>query len=425
MKTRNRFTALVFSTFALAAISCKQEAPKETEPQEIIQNKVDYVSFSDDVAFMKNHTEIITLSDPSGNAKVALAPALQGRVMTSAADGDNGRSFGWINRSLFSSGEEQEHIHIYGGEERFWLGPEGGQYSIFFEKGAEFTLEDWYTPKLIDTEPFDMKSSSSNKAVFTKEASLVNYSGFQFDLAIEREIAVLSQAAIQRELGLAAFGNSIKAVAYQTTNTLSNTGEVNWDKKTGLLSIWLLGMYNASPATTVVIPFVPGSENDLGKPVTDDYFGKVPGERLIVKDSLMYFSGDAKFRSKIGLSPSRSKDLLGSYDAASKVLTIVKYNKPLYVSDYVNSLWQIQEEPYAGDVINSYNDGPPAPGEDQLGQFYELETSSPALELKAGKSATHVQITCHFQGSETSLNELSEQLLGVSLNEIKSIFETK
>jgi hypothetical protein len=26
------------------------------------------------------------------------------------------------------------HINVFGGEDRFWLGPEGGQFSIFFAK---------------------------------------------------------------------------------------------------------------------------------------------------------------------------------------------------------------------------------------------------------------------------------------------------
>ena len=425
MKTKKLFNALVFSTLALVILSCKQKAPKEPDSQEVMEEEADYVSYANDVAFMKNHTDVISLTDKSGKSKVAVAPNLQGRVMTSSADGDAGRSFGWINRGLFTSGEKQEHIHIFGGEERFWLGPEGGQYSIFFKKGTEFTLDDWYTPKLIDLEPFDIKSVSSEKAIFTKKASLVNYSGFQFDLGIEREVAVLSEETIQTELGLTDFSEAIKAVGYQTKNTLSNTGQSDWKKDTGLLSIWMLGMYNASPATTIIIPFEPGSEADLGKPVTDDYFGKVPAERLVVKDSVMYFSGDAKFRSKIGLSPSRAKSLLGSYDAANTILTIVKYNKPEDAIDYVNSLWELQEEPYKGDVVNSYNDGAPAPGEKQLGQFYELETSSPALALKAGESATHIQTTFHFQGSEASLNVLSKELLGVSLKEIKSTFASK
>ncbi|HWI59096.1 MAG TPA: DUF6786 family protein, partial [Bacillota bacterium] len=89
-------------------------------------------TFGDDAAFLKKHTEVIVLSDAKGLAKVALAPAWQGRVMTSTAKGDAGASFGWINRELIASGKLQPHINVFGGEDRFWLGPEGGQFSIFF-----------------------------------------------------------------------------------------------------------------------------------------------------------------------------------------------------------------------------------------------------------------------------------------------------
>nr|WP_299070149.1 DUF6786 family protein [uncultured Allomuricauda sp.] len=404
---------LLLFTF-LAGCNTKKTESKP-EPVE------DYTSFADDLTFMSEYTDVIELSEPSGQGKIAVSAALQGRVMTSSAAGSEGRSYGWINRELFASRDTLEHINVFGGEERFWLGPEGGQYSIFFEKGTEFNIDNWYTPRLIDIEPFKIKKNTPNSVSFTKKASLTNYSDFSFELEIERKVEILSAHTITAELGVD-IEMDIKSVAYRTTNTLSNIGDKDWQKETGLLSIWLLGMYNASPSTTIIVPFYPGSEEILGKPVTDDYFGKVPSERLIVKDSVLYFSGDATYRSKIGLSPSRAKDILGSYDSENSVLTIVRYNKPAGVSDYVNSLWELQEEPYKGDVVNSYNDGPPAPGEKQLGQFYELETSSPALALKVGEKSTHTQLTCHFEGDEKSLNEIAQQLLGVSIEEIANIF---
>ena len=82
----------------------------------------------------------------SGKAKVALVPAWQGRVMTSTMGGDTGPSFGWINRELIASGKILPHMNAFGGEDRFWLGPEGGQFSIFFAKGVPFDLEHWFTP---------------------------------------------------------------------------------------------------------------------------------------------------------------------------------------------------------------------------------------------------------------------------------------
>jgi hypothetical protein len=211
-------------------------------------------------------------------------------------------------------------------------------------------------------------------------------------------------------------------VTFDSTNKVTNTGEKAWEKETGLLSIWILGMLNPSPATTVVIPFETGPEDKLGPIVNDAYFGKVPADRLIVKDGVLFFSGDGQYRSKIGLSPLRAKPVLGSYDAVNQVLTIVQYNKPRGSIDYVNSMWELQDEPYKGDVVNSYNDGPPEPGAEPLGPFYELESSSPAADLEPDETITHIHRTFHLQGPEADLNTIAEAALGVTIDEIKSVF---
>ncbi|MDN3618110.1 hypothetical protein QWY81_01435 [Polaribacter undariae] len=419
----------VIGCMILCIASCsskkKTEAVKETLSKGSI-NKLNknknMTTYADDVSFMESYIDLIQLSNASGDSKVAISAALQGRVMTSSAFGESGRSYGWINKKLFESEEIQEHINVYGGEERFWLGPEGGQYSIFFKKGDEFILDDWFTPRLIDLEPFDVKNKTSNKVILTKEASLKNYGGFQFYLGIEREISILSKENLQKELGLDLLDESIKTVAYQTKNTLTNLGDSDWKKETGLLSIWMLGMYNHSPNTTIMIPYISGEESELGIPVNDTYFGKVPVDRLVVKEGIIYFSGDGQYRSKIGLSPMRAKDVAGSYDSENGVLTILKYNKPKDETDYVNSMWEIQKEPFSGDVINAYNDGEPSPGEKPLGPFYELETSSPAMALKSGESGIHIQLTCHLEGGIDALNPIIKKVFGVTAEDIKKAF---
>lgn len=105
----------------------------------------------------------------------------------------------------------------------------------------------------------------------------------------------------------------------------------------------------------------------------------------------------------------------------NKVLTIVQYSKPGgEVVDYVNSMWELQKEPYKGDVVNSYNDGPAQPGAKPLGPFYELETSSPAGALKPGESLAHTHRTFHLQGAEADLDPIAKAALGVSIAEIKA-----
>ena len=111
----------------------------------LTNRSVSAASFGDDLAFLQQHTEVVVLHDPSNTAQVAVAPAWQGRVLTSTAAGAGGASFGWINRELIASGKLQPHINVFGGEDRFWLGPEGGQFSIFFAPGAKFELSDWFT----------------------------------------------------------------------------------------------------------------------------------------------------------------------------------------------------------------------------------------------------------------------------------------
>jgi hypothetical protein len=110
--------------------------------------------------------------------------------------------------------------------------------------------------------------------------------------------------------------------------------------------------------------------------------------------------------------------VLGSYDSDGKTLTVVQFTQPADVTDYVNSLWKIQDHPYAGDAANAYNDGPPAPGAKPLGPFYELESSSPAAALAPGKSYTHIHRTLHLSGPEFELDAVARAVLGASLAEI-------
>jgi len=376
-------------------------------------------AFSDDVAFLQKHTDVVILVDQSGQGRVAVLPKMQGRVMTSTAAGPNGYSFGWINRELVAAGKPVLHMNAYGGEDRFWLGPEGGQFSIFFEKGVPFDLDHWFTPAPVDTEAWELVSESSQAAVLRKTMQVKNYSGTVFDLRAEREVRVLAREAALRLLKTTA-GADVKMVAYESNNRVVNLGKEPWKKETGLLSIWILGMFNPSPEITIVVPFVSGPEAQLGPIVNDTYFGKVPAERLVVKDGVLFFSGDGKYRSKIGLSPQRAKMVAGSYDAVNGVLTVVQYNKPQGVTDYVNSMWQIQDQPYRGDVVNSYNDGPTSPGGKPLGPFYELETSSPAAALAPGASILHTHRTYHFAGSEAQLDPIAKATLGVTIAQIKA-----
>jgi len=376
-------------------------------------------TFGNDVAFLKQHVSVAILSDAEGMAKVAVVPSMQGRVMTSTAEGDSGASFGWINRDLIASGEVLPHMNPYGGEDRFWLGPEGGQFSIYFAKGAPFDLDHWFVPPQIDTKPFPVVKKTADSIHLRHQFAVTNYSGTKFDVLVDRTVRLLGPDAVWSHLRVGPMAG-VKMVAYESVNRITNAGREPWKKETGLLSIWILGMLNPSDATTIVVPIKAGPESELGKPLVDDYFGKVPADRLIVKESVAYFSGDGKCRSKIGVGPKRCRGILGSYDADGQVLTLAQFTFTEGVTDYVNSLWKLQENPYGGDVANSYNDGPPKPGEKPMGPFYELESSSPAAALEPGKALEHTHRTVHIRGPEAKLDPIAKATLSVGIEEIKN-----
>ena len=365
-------------------------------------------TFGADVTFVRAHTDVVVLG--SGAARVAVAPAWQGRVLTSTAAGEGGASHGWLNRPLIASGQTLPHMTPYGGEDRLWLGPEGGQFSLFFRKGDPFDFEHWQTPAALDTEAWKVTARDATRVSVARALELTSHAGTRFVLRVERTVHLLDAAAIAESCGRAP-ASGLQWVAYQSENRLVNRGTTPWTRKNGLLSIWILGMFNPSPRTTVVVPARPGAV------VNDVYFGKVPPERLVKKGDTFFFRGDGQQRGKIGLRPAHARPVLGSWDAAGQVLTVVWYNQPKDERPYVNSLWPPQKDPFSGDAINSYNDGAPAPGAKPLGPFFELETSSPAAELAPGAAIDHLQRTIHFQGGRPALDAMARACLGVGLDQ--------
>jgi hypothetical protein len=137
---------------------------KQTNKQENSPAVYQEGSFGYDLEFLKKHQESLILK--KDDAIVLIAPNYQGRVMTSSSTGLDGKSYGWINYGLIESGENAAHFNNFGGEERFWLGPEGGQYSIYFPPGAEFIFDNWQVPAPIDSEPFELIESNDTIAIF-------------------------------------------------------------------------------------------------------------------------------------------------------------------------------------------------------------------------------------------------------------------
>lgn len=382
-------------------------------------------NFGQDVAFLQKHTDALVLR--RAEAAIVLVPQYQGRVMTATARGDAGPSSGWINYAVVENGLEtkqkdpaslEAHMLAFGGEERFWMGPEGGQYSIFFAPGTAFDFAHWFTPAPIDSEPWGVVRKGADSVVFAKKFSLLNHSGTRFAVEVERTVELLDNAAIKKMLG-APLPAGVSAVAYRTTNRVTNAGEAAWRPETGLLSVWMLCMFVPSPTTTVFIPF---AKEATGSVVNADYFGRVPPDRLKVEGGVIYFKCDGTQRGKIGVPPRRSRGIAASYDPVAERVTLLQFEQPRQYPGYVNSKWELQKHPLDGDAINSYNDGPVDASGKQMGPFYEIESSSPALDLAPGQSAAHTQTILHLYGNEDALQKAVERLGLPPLKTVASMF---
>jgi len=378
------------------------------------------VSFDEDVDFLKDHFQVDVLENDEG-ARIACVAAFQGRTMTSNCSGDSQRSNGYIGREAVKKGMVDPQLNMFGGEDRIWISPEGGQFSVFFDPEVEMSFANWRTPPCIDTESFERVDSTARSLTYQKRAAVTNMSGFTFEFELERRIELKNRAEIEQNLSVV-LPPDIEVVCHQSFNKITNAGSSPWVAETGLIGLWSICLNPPADDAVMVIPFQPGSESELGKIVTADYFGKLEDDRLAVSEelNLVFLRGDGNFRSKLGISFARGCSQIGGWNPTTQTLTIVEYNLPQTAPNgYTNNLWEYQDQPFAGDVVNAYNDGPNDSGE-SMGGFFELETISPALALKPGESFTHSPSTTHLNGNRESLNKVAIAVFGATLSQIES-----
>jgi hypothetical protein len=403
---------LPLMSFAIGIISCNNQSADKTAAQTFSKG-----SFKYDLDFLNKFDSIIVLK--AGNTRVAVSPRYQGKVFTSTTGGPQDPSFGWINYTAFGATPDP-HMNAFGGENRLWLGPEGNRFSLFFEKGKTQVFDNWKTPAPFDSEPWDLDSRSDTTVALSKKMDLVNYAGTPFTLEIKRKVRILDDSATKRLFMNITPGSSVRSVAYESDNTMKNTGANAWTEASGAPCIWMLDMFPPSDSATIIIPCMYLKE--LPHTVTADYFGQIPPDRLVEKDGFVYLKADGKSRGKLGISSAAAPSIAGSYDPVKKLLTvIIFYTTPFVSHKWLNQEWASTKPPYQGDAVNAYNDGPLANGK-QMGPFYELESVSPAAFLKPGDSLSHKHIVIHFTGERTDLDILAKQTLNISLSQVKNAF---
>src|SRR4051794_27118590 len=95
----------------LILTSCNNKSPDKVKEV----NSYKEGSFGYDLLFLQKHDSVIVLKNDSGDDRVVVSAEYQGKVFTSTAEGDTGKSFGWINYKAFDA-DIDPHMNAYGGE---------------------------------------------------------------------------------------------------------------------------------------------------------------------------------------------------------------------------------------------------------------------------------------------------------------------
>jgi len=336
--------------------------------------------FSEDVALVGDG---VVLSGETG--KVLVSPRLQGTVLVSTVDGE---SLGWINREAIASGKGG-----VGGADRFWFGPDGSQYTVFFEPGAPLEEKNWRVAPEVAEGEMKVLEKANDKVVMERVIRLKNHLGAEFNTRLKRTVTMVSAKS---EV------TGVTGVAYRVENEITNLGE-RWNHQKGLLALWSLGSFTGGEKVEVKLQV--GAADKVRK-----YFTPFQKEQLKFEGGVASFRCSGNWRSKIGLAPEDSSGVMVSIDPERRLLTVIRYS----VADgerFPHAERGIQKNPYDGDLANVYNHGSLDRKPFDAPQFYEMESASSMRELKKGESIKHWQEVSHYRGDLKKLNELANLFL--------------
>lgn len=383
-----------------------------------LTNAAERPIFSDDVALLNKHFSPVVLK-LNGDQTLVLLSELQGRVMTGSQSGYHGESIGWFNRakleetSALANHESRISAGIdgsIGGAERTWFGPDGGTYSLFFDKHAARLPDNIRPPAAVNVTPYQLTYRTDSSATFEQTVSFNNHIGFDFVAKVERSVRIIAQNEVEALIGIN-LPKSVRRLTYTSQTKVTNLNESSWNADTGLFSIWSLAML--APDAIAVIP--------LKRPIKEratSYFSSTSVSRQKVTDKAVFYLADANRMDKIGVPVVNSTAWVGSYHPKRQLLTLTKLNPhPDPNSSYVSAVWADDAPALDGESHNIFNDGPQQNGK-PFGPFFELESSSPALKLKPNEAHIHNYSVLHFSGPISELTKISESVIKLSIEEL-------
>ena len=402
-KTRTclKTSCLVFVMVMVSCVSLAAEEPPKN--QFTTRRKVrDVVKLLVDAG---HHPVVLCGSD--SKKIVVVAPSLVGRVICTGSGGLHGTTDSYISEDQIAKGFTKSlpgaKWASFGGEERVWLAPEGGEYALFFSKGKPQTQENYTVPESLNSTKFQVTeiSADGKSVTFTAGMSLVNFIGSRFDLEVSRTISLVESCPYVQE-----FKGKIDFVGFESHTYIKNIGKKPWTKKTGAMSIWTIGQFLAKDNSVVIMPYRCGSNEVLGAPVSTEYFrlltldgNPTPRRFWTVENNVVLLKASGVVQTKLELMAKRSLGRIAAIDLKGFVMNILDfdfYPELEYVASYP---LPYDGNPYVGGAASTFVLSKLHP----VSPSYELECCSPALFLQPGEKFGHVARTYRLRSDKNSL----------------------
>ena len=127
--------------------------------------------FAEVVQWLKNsNNDAFVLEGGRKGKQVLVCPGLAGRVMGTTYQGDEGQIGGFINIEALKNGMN-ETWNNWGGEERHWLCPEGGQFGLMFGD-KENCFDNYAVPEGMNNAEYELIDQTLNRSSLTMKGSL-------------------------------------------------------------------------------------------------------------------------------------------------------------------------------------------------------------------------------------------------------------